>query len=93
MTAPKNNSSDNDATQQEGAVEIQFTPNYKAGEPIFWRVFDKLSKDNVDGLVNYGKLQERLISTGKFYAGDAVLTIERMERTGKIEQTEQYQCL
>ena len=90
MTAPKNNSSDNDATQQEGAVEIKFTPNYKAGEPIFWRVFDKLSKDNVDGLVNYGKLQERLISTGKFYAGDAVLMIEHMEKIGKIEQTEQF---
>jgi hypothetical protein len=31
-----------------------------------------------------------LISTGKFYAGDAVLMIEYMEKNGKIEQTEDY---
>ena len=43
------------------------------------------------GYVSYDKLQERLISTGKFYAGESVLMIEHMEKIGKIEQTEQYQ--
>jgi hypothetical protein len=40
--------------------------------------------------VTYDKLQERLISTGKFYAGEAVLMIEHMEKIGKIEKTENY---
>jgi hypothetical protein len=40
--------------------------------------------------MSYDKLQERLISTGKFYAGEAVLMIEHMEKIGRIEKTEQY---
>jgi hypothetical protein len=48
--------------------EIKFTPDYKAREPIFWQVFKELSNNN-NQLVTYDKLQERLISTGKFYAG------------------------
>ena len=67
--------------------KIKFTPDYKAGEPIFWYAFRDLSKN---GLVSYDRLQERLISTGKFYAGEAVLMIEHMEKTGKIQKTEQY---
>jgi hypothetical protein len=35
-------------------------------------------------------LQERLISTGKLDAGASVLMIEYMEKTGKIEKTENY---
>jgi hypothetical protein len=41
-------------------------------------------------LVDHYKLYGRLLSTGKFYAGDAVLMIEHMEKIGKIEQTEDY---
>jgi hypothetical protein len=70
-------------------IMIKFTPDYKAREPIFWQVFKELSNNN-NGLVSYDKLQERLISTGKFYAGEAVLMIEHMEKTGKIEKTEDY---
>jgi hypothetical protein len=69
--------------------EIKFTPDYEAGEPIFLSVFKELAKDN-NGLVHYDKLQEGLISTGKFYAGEAVLMIEYMEKIGEIEQTERY---
>ena len=60
-----------------------------ASEPIFWHAFKELSKNN-NGLVSYYKLQEGLISTGKFYAGEAVLMIEHMEKTGKIEKTGDY---
>jgi hypothetical protein len=35
-------------------------------------------------------LQERLISTGKLDAGESVLMIDHMEKTGKIEKTENY---
>jgi hypothetical protein len=38
--------------------KIKFTPDYKANEPIFWRVFNDLSKDNNDRLVAYDKLRE-----------------------------------
>jgi hypothetical protein len=70
--------------------EVKFTPDYKASEPIFWHAFKELSKNDNNGLVSYDRLQERLISTGKFYAGEAVLMIEHMEKTGKIEKTEHY---
>jgi hypothetical protein len=63
-------------------IMIKFTPDYKASEPIFWHVFKELSNGN-NGLVSYDKLQERLISTGKFYAGEAVLMIEHMEKIVK----------
>jgi hypothetical protein len=53
------------------------------------RVFNDLSKNN-NGLVAYDKLQERLISTGKLDAGESVLMIEYMEKTGKIEKTGDY---
>ena len=70
-------------------MEIKFTPDYEANEPIFWRVFKDLSKNN-NGLVAYDKLQERLISTGKLDAGESVLMIEHMEKSGKIEKTADY---
>ena len=69
--------------------KIKFTPDYKAGEPIFWHVFKELANEN-SGLVSYDKLQERLISTGRLDAGGSVLMIEHMIKTGKIEQTENY---
>ena len=68
---------------------IKFTPDYEAGKPIFWRIFEELA-NSCNGLVAYDKLQERLISTGKFYAGEAVLMIERIIKIGKIEHTEEY---
>ena len=69
--------------------EIKFTPDYEAGKPVFSRIFEELSNEG-NGLVYHDKLQERLVSTGQFYAGDAVLMIEHMEKIGEIEQTEQY---
>jgi hypothetical protein len=70
--------------------EIKFTPDYEANEPVFWRVFKELANENNKGLVTYYNLQERLISTGKLDAGGSVLMIEHMEKTGKIEKTEEY---
>src|SRR5690348_8048292 len=35
--------------------------------------------------VNGHKLKARLVSSNKFFVGDAVLLIERMERTGRIK--------
>jgi hypothetical protein len=63
--------------------------DYEASEPIFLRFFEELSNDN-NGLVGYDKLQERLVSTGRFFVGEAVLMIEHMEEIGKIEETEDY---
>jgi hypothetical protein len=70
--------------------EIKFTPDYEANEPVFWRVFKELANENNKGLVTYYNLQERLISPGKLDAGGSVLMIEHMEKTGKIEKTEEY---
>jgi len=52
----------------EPTKEIKFNPDYKANKPIFWHIFKELSKNN-NGLVAHDKLQERLISAGKLYAG------------------------
>jgi hypothetical protein len=68
---------------------IKFSLNYEEKEPIFWRIFGELSNQS-NGLVDYYKLHQRLISTGKFYAGDAVLMIEYMEKICKMEKTEDY---
>jgi len=70
-------------------LEIKFTPDFDASEPMFWRVFKELANAN-NGLVSYYNLQERLISTGKLYAGESVLMINHMEKTGKIEKTGDY---
>jgi DNA-binding transcriptional ArsR family regulator len=83
------NDEDSNTDPKPRKIEIKFTPDYEAGKPIFSRVFEDLSNDN-NGLVNYDRLQERLVSTGKFFVGDAVLMIEHMEKIGEIEQTEQY---
>jgi hypothetical protein len=80
---------DNSSLEPSGKQKIKFTPDFEANEPIFWRVFKELANEN-NGLVSYDKLQERLISTGKLDAGGSVLMIEYMEKTGKIEKTEQY---
>jgi hypothetical protein len=71
-------------------LEIKFTPDYKANEPVFWHIFKELSKNN-NGLVAYYTLQERLISTGELDAGESVLMIDHMEKIGEIQQTEEYQ--
>jgi hypothetical protein len=74
---------------KEEVKDIKFSLNYEEKEPVFWRIFEELSNDN-NGLVDYDKLQERLISTGQFFVGEAVMMIEHMEKIGKIEQTEHY---
>jgi hypothetical protein len=68
--------------------DIKFL-NYEEKEPIFWQVFKEITNGN-DGLVEYDKLQERLIATGQFFAGEAVLMIQHMQKSGKIEKTEHY---
>ena len=67
-------------------MEVKLTPDYKANEPIFWHVFNDLSKNNDF----YDKLQERLISTGKLDAGTSVLMIDHIEKDGKIEKSGDY---
>jgi Ca2+-binding EF-hand superfamily protein len=51
--------------------------------------FKELSKNN-NGLVSYDKLRERLVSTGKLDAGESVLIIDHMVKTGKIEKAGDY---
>jgi Mn-dependent DtxR family transcriptional regulator len=91
-TTENNDNLSNDSSRTDSEpkkLEIKFTPDYEAGKPMFLRVFEELAKDN-NGLVHYDKLHESLVSTGKFFVGEAVLMIEHMEKIGEIEQTEQY---
>jgi hypothetical protein len=84
-----NNNDDSNTELKPKKLEIKFTPDYEAGKPIFYRVFEDLAKDN-NGLVHYDRLQDRLIATGKLDAGGSVLMIEHMEKIGEIEHTEHY---
>jgi hypothetical protein len=83
-----NNNSNPSTTLAPKKLEIKFTPDYNEKEPIFWRVVGEISND--DGLVEYNKLHERLVSIGQFFVGEAVLMIEHMEKIGRIEKTERY---
>jgi hypothetical protein len=78
-----------DSISLEPEKKIKFTPDFDVTEPVFWRVFKELANTN-NGLVAYYNLQERLISTGKFHAGESVLMIEHMEKIGKIEKAGDY---
>ena len=65
-----------------------------SNDNIFWQIFDELQSQSPDKkTVNGHKLKARLVSTNKFFVGDAVLVIERMERIGKIRSVgfDEYQ--
>jgi hypothetical protein len=60
-----------------------------SNDDIFWQIFDELQNQSPDKkTVNGYKLKARLVSSNKFFVGDAILTIERMERTGKIRSVD-----
>jgi hypothetical protein len=60
-----------------------------SNDNIFWQIFDELQNQSPDKkTVNGYKLKARLVSSNKFFVGDAILTIERMERTGKIRSVD-----
>lgn len=48
----------------------------------FWQRFDELTKEDTgdrdDEIVDHGKLKEPLVSSDKFYVGDAQYAIEQM---------------
>jgi hypothetical protein len=73
----------NNSLELKEQVEgINFSPNYEEKEAIFQPIFEELSNQG-NSSVDYYKLQERLLSTGKFYAGEAVLMIEYMKKMVK----------
>ena len=56
-----------------------------SNDNIFWQIFDELQNQSPDKkTVNGHKLKARLVSTNKFFVGDAVLIIEGMQRISKI---------
>lgn len=62
----------------------------KDKEQFFWSIFEEASNN---GLVDYDKLYQRLISSRKFNVGDAGLMIEYMQKSGKIEQIEELRLV
>jgi DNA replicative helicase MCM subunit Mcm2 (Cdc46/Mcm family) len=55
-------------------------------QQIFWQRFDELEKESDNKLVDHQILKESLVSSGKFYVGDAHKCIESMVRLGRIIQ-------
>jgi hypothetical protein len=55
---------------------------------IFMRRFEKLERESVNGTVSGQKLKEELISSNKFFVGDAVEILREMVKVGYIEEIE-----
>jgi hypothetical protein len=55
-------------------------------DKIFWQRFNKLAKQDQSGkgIVDHDELQRELVSSNKFFMGDAELMIEDMLKAGKI---------
>jgi hypothetical protein len=61
---------------------------------LFWQTYDELQEEEATynytetdkSTVSGKKLEERLISTGQFYNGDAARMIKEMVRVGKLEE-------
>jgi hypothetical protein len=64
---------------KEQVEGINFSPNYEEKEAIFQPIFEELSNQG-NSSVDYYNLQERLLLTGKFYAGESGLMIEYMKK-------------
>jgi hypothetical protein len=65
-----------------------------SNDDVFWQIFDELQNQSQDKkTVNGHKLKATLVSSNKFFVGDAVLIIERMERTARIKSVgfDEYQ--
>ena len=65
-------------------------------EEMFWQVYDSLELEEQQEPSNFGqsdkntvsgkKLQERLMATGEFHNGQAVLILEDMVKVGKLKK-------
>ena len=55
-------------------------------EVVFWQRFKELEHKSPDGTVKGQDLRGSLVSSGKFYQSDAAMIIERLMKTGKIEE-------
>ena len=53
---------------------------------VFWSIYEPLENGNGGtGTVKHGELHEALLSSGKFYQGDATQIIEDMVKDGMLE--------
>jgi MoxR-like ATPase len=98
MITPLSNSADDSLLSVVADPTCQNNGNKSSKDPkirytddgrhdgVFWRIYDELENSslNRDKTVSGQELKARLISSNKFFVGDAVLIIERMVRTGKL---------
>jgi hypothetical protein len=76
--------------QQQEEEENKSEPSdtiLKNVEQVFWQKFSELERLDT-GIVEHKQLQDSLVSTGKFYAGDAHYTIEKMLKSGQIVEVD-----
>jgi DUF2075 family protein len=53
---------------------------------VFWSIYERLENGNGEtGTVKHSELHEALLSSGKFYAGDATQIVEDMVKAGSLE--------
>ena len=82
MIAPNDNDMQTDGGRPNKS-RIRYTDDGRH-DKVFWRVFDELAAATPTRTVNGKELKARLVSSNKFFVGDAILIIERMVHTGKL---------
>jgi hypothetical protein len=66
------------------SYSILTDPSAESVDDVFWQRFDVLEKESDNKLVDHQVLKESLVSSGKFYVGDAHYRIEDKVKSGKI---------
>ena len=66
------------------SYSILTDPSAENLDAVFWQRFDELEKESDDKLVDHQDTKESLVSSGKFYVGDAHHRIEDKVKSGKI---------
>jgi hypothetical protein len=81
-TSDRSDSHHDDNNNNKNSSSIFSLPKVK--EDIFWQRFEELAKENNGGSVDHAKLQSSLVSSNRFFVGDAQHAIEQMIKSGKI---------
>jgi hypothetical protein len=63
--------------------KIRYTDDGRYDD-VFWLIYDELESASDKRTVNGRELKARLVSSNKFFVGDAVLITERMVSTGQL---------
>jgi MoxR-like ATPase len=74
----------NATTKQASFLHYIESEDWTKNVDVFWQRFDELEKESDDKLVDHQILKESLVSSGKFFVGNAQYAIEQSLKSGNI---------